>query len=107
MYYRYISNVHSLGYHCILTWQFHCFKISIQDIAQLIIERPTIMTPVLEEGPASQETYQALLGLYTLALQQAIDLQEANFPWVRFPDSCLVFFTDFLIVVWYSSLTPL
>lgn len=88
----YVSSVYSLGYHCILTWQFHRFKLSIQDIAQLIIERPTIMIPVLEEGPASQETYQALLGLYTLALQQAIDLQEANFPWVRFPDS-----------LWYSS----
>ena len=40
------------------------------------------MTPVLEEGPASQETYQALLRLYTIALQQAIDMQEGSFSWV-------------------------
>lgn len=52
-----------------------------QDIAQLIIERPTIMSPVLEEGIAGQETYQALLRLYTIALQQALK-QEANFSWV-------------------------
>ena len=58
------------------------FQLGLQDIAQLIIERPTIMTPVLGEGSASQETYQALLGLYVLALQQAIDMQEGNFSWV-------------------------
>lgn len=40
------------------------------------------MTPVLEEGPAGEETYQALLRLYTIALQQAIDMQEGNFSWV-------------------------
>ena len=60
-----------------------CFGFFHQDIAQLIIERPTIMTPVLEEGPAGEETYQALLRLYTIALQQAIDMQEGNFSWVR------------------------
>lgn len=54
----------------------------LQDIAQLIIERPTIMTPVLGEGTAGQETYQALLRLYTIALQQAIDMHEGNFAWV-------------------------
>lgn len=57
------------------------FLATVIDIAQLIIERPTIMTPVLGEGSASQETYQALLGLYVLALQQAIDMQEGNFSW--------------------------
>jgi len=41
------------------------------------------MTPVLEEGAAGQETYQALLRLYTIALQQAVDMQEGNFSWVR------------------------
>jgi len=41
------------------------------------------MTPVLEEGPAGQETYQALLRLYTIALQQAVDMQEGNFSWVN------------------------
>ena len=48
----------------------------------MIIERPTIMTPVLGEGCTGQETYQALLRLYTIALQQAIDMQEGSFSWV-------------------------
>ena len=59
------------------------FPVTIfQDIAQLIIERPTIMSPVLEEGIAGQETYQALLRLYTLALERAVHMPEANFSWV-------------------------
>ena len=57
----------------------HC---SCQDVAQLIIERPTIMAPVLDKGLTGQETYQALLRLYTIALQQAINMQEGNFSWV-------------------------
>lgn len=40
------------------------------------------MTPVLDKGLTGQETYQALLRLYTIALQQAIDMQEGNFSWV-------------------------
>lgn len=48
----------------------------------MIIERPTIMSPVLEEGIAGQETYQALLRLYTLALERAVHMPEANFSWV-------------------------
>lgn len=40
------------------------------------------MTPVLDQGLTGQETYQALLRLYTIALQQAIDMQEGNFSWV-------------------------
>ena len=59
-----------------------CLLLFLQDIAQLIIERPTIMTPVLGEGTAGEETYQALLRLYTIALQQAIDMHEGNFAWV-------------------------
>ena len=57
----------------------YCFP---QDVAQLIIERPTIMAPVLDKGLTGQETYQALLRLYTIALQQAVDMQEGNFSWV-------------------------
>ena len=53
-----------------------------QDVAQLIIERPTIMAPVLDKGLTGQETYQSLLRLYTIALQQAVDMQEGNFSWV-------------------------
>lgn len=60
-----------------------CFvDCSCQDVAQLIIERPTIMAPVLDKGLTGQETYQALLRLYTIALQQAINMQEGNFSWV-------------------------
>ena len=40
------------------------------------------MAPVLGEDLTGQETYQALLRLYTIALQQAIDMQEGNFSWV-------------------------
>ena len=40
------------------------------------------MAPVLDKGLTGQETYQALLRLYTIALQQAIDMQEGNFSWV-------------------------
>lgn len=40
------------------------------------------MTPVLGEGRTGQETYQALLRLYAIALQQAIDMQEGSFSWV-------------------------
>lgn len=43
------------------------------------------MTPVLRQGQTGQETYQALLTLYTIALQQAIDMQEGNFSWVSEP----------------------
>lgn len=40
------------------------------------------MAPVLDKGLTGQETYQALLRLYTIALQQAVDMQEGNFSWV-------------------------
>ena len=40
------------------------------------------MAPVLDKGLTGQETYQALLRLYTIALQQAINMQEGNFSWV-------------------------
>ena len=40
------------------------------------------MSPVLDKELTGQETYQALLRLYTIALQQAIDMQEGNFSWV-------------------------
>nr|XP_058960995.1 integrator complex subunit 1-like isoform X3 [Pocillopora verrucosa] len=66
------------------------FLATVIDIAQLIIERPTIMTPVLGEGRTGQETYQALLRLYTIALQQAIDMQEGSFSWQETQDQLFV-----------------
>ena len=51
------------------------------------------MTPVLGKGLTGQETYQALLRLYTIALQQAIDAQEGNFSWVSLCTLWLVLFT--------------
>ena len=55
------------------------------------------MSPVLEEGIAGQETYQALLRLYTLALERAVHMPEANFSWVSL--------STLFVVILHSILT--
>lgn len=60
------------------------------------------MAPVLDKGLTGQETYQALLRLYTIALQQAIDMQEGNFSWVSLYAKKFVFCTEHF-TWWYRT----
>jgi len=44
-----------------------------------VIARPTIFNQVLEGSSSAIETYQALLGMYHIAVQHAIDVQDNTY----------------------------
>ena len=75
---------------CKVSLYYPSYHIIIQDLAQLIVERPTIVGCVLPRESYSEMadmTLAAMIRIFSRHLQKALKTQDEGYSWVRMIDS--------------------